>query len=70
MEKNTITKNDPTTKPTLPLSGVNVVITNINELAIIQIIYSLLVRFVRFAFFNFMMNHSLYFIHANYFNIS
>lgn len=70
MEKNNITKNEPTTKSALSLSGVNEVITNINELAIIQTIYSLLVRFVRFAFFNFMMNHSLYFTHANYSNIS
>lgn len=70
MEKKNIMKNDPTIKPALSLSGVNVVITNINELTIIQIIYSLLVCFVRFAFFNFMMNHSLYSIHANCPNIS
>lgn len=69
MEKKNIMKNDPTIKPALSLSGVNEVITNINELAIIQTIYNLLVLFVRFAFFNFMMNHSLCFIHANYPNI-
>ncbi|WP_200835612.1 hypothetical protein [Pediococcus acidilactici] len=38
-------KNDPTVKPALSLSGVNEVITNINELAIIQTIYNLLVLF-------------------------
>lgn len=69
MEKNNITKNDPTTKSALSLSGVNVVITNINELAIIQTIHNPLVLFVRFAFLNFMVNHSLCFIHANYPNI-
>ena len=63
-------KNNPTTKSALSLGGVDEVITDISELVTSQITYNFLVLFVRFAFFNFMMNHSLYFTHANYSNFS